>query len=229
LIGAHGDLSMTIEQIIEFYPRLYHMANEGTWESIRERGLLSTTALLDLFGIQGEERHRIESCHRPVSVKITHSKHGTIVIRDQAPMRETALRKCLGGISPQAWYELLNRKAFFWVTEQRVQTLLGARLYRQKEHTVMTIDTESLLTEHASKVGLSPINSGNTLYNPRPRGAHTFCPIAEYKFEERRKKRGLANAVVELAVDYSVPDLFKHTILVESRRGNQVLKTLHKR
>jgi hypothetical protein len=41
------------------------MAEVGTWLSIRERGLLSTSALLDLYGIEGEERRRIESCNRP--------------------------------------------------------------------------------------------------------------------------------------------------------------------
>jgi hypothetical protein len=220
---------MTVEQIVQFYPRLYHMANEGTWVSIRQRGLLSTTALLDLFGIQGDMRHRIESCHRPHSVPITHPEYGTVIIRDQAPMRESALQKCLDGISPQEWYELLNRKAFFWVTEERVCTLLEARLYREKQHTVMIIDTASLLAQHADRVTLSPINSGNTLYNPRPRGAYTFSPIALYPFEERRKKRGIPNAIVELAIDYSVPDLLNHTIAVESRRGRQVLNVLYER
>ena len=33
----------------------------------------------------------------------------------------------------------------------------------------------------------------------------TFRPIVEYPFEERRKKRGLANAVVELEVKYCFP------------------------
>jgi hypothetical protein len=220
---------MTAEQLTTHYPRLYHMANAGTWESIRQRGLLSTTALLDLFGIDGEERFRIESCHRPRSVEIRHPQHGAVVIRDQAPMRESALEKCLDGVSPREWYELLNQKAFLWATEIRVQTLLGARLYRDTEHTVLTIDTASLLRKHAYGVTLSPINSGNTLYNPPKRGRHTFRCIAEYPFEERRRVRGPANAVVEVAVQHSVPDLSAHTILVERRRGGQVLETLYRR
>jgi hypothetical protein len=144
-------------------------------------------------------------------------------------MREMALDRCLDGISRRRWYELLNRKAFFWVTEARVQTLLGAKLYRNKEHTVITVDTASLLGRHSDRVTLSPINSGNTLYNPPRRGYQTFRSIAEYPFEERRKKRGLGNAVAELAVDYSVPDLETHTITVERRRGAQILRTLYSR
>jgi hypothetical protein len=218
---------MELEQLVTYYPRVYHMANAGTWESIRQWGLLSTTALLDLFCINGEQRYLIESCHRPRSIEIHHPRHGTATIRDQAPMRESALFKCLDGIDPRGWYELLNRKAFFWATEQRVRTLLDARLYRNEEHTVITIDTASLLAEHADQVALSPINSGNTLYNPPLRGRYTFHSIADYPFEERRKKRGIANAVVELAVDYSVPDLIKHTVVVERRRGAAILQQLY--
>src|SRR5574341_416177 len=116
---------MTVEDLLSHYPRLYHMANEGTWESIRRWGLLSTTALLDLFSVDGQERYLIESCHRPHSVEISHPQYGKVTIRDQAPIRESALDKCLDGITRREWYELLNRKAFFWATEARVETLLG--------------------------------------------------------------------------------------------------------
>jgi hypothetical protein len=218
---------MTVNEFVQHYPTLYHMANSGTWESIRDHGLLSTTALLDRFGIDGEERFQIESCHRPRSIEITHLQFGTVVIRDQAPMRESALDNCLDGVSPREWYELLNRKTFFWVTEARVSTLLSARLYRNSGHTVITIDTASLLDKHADRVTLSPINSGSTLYNPPARGRDTFRSFGDYPFEERRKKRGLANAVAELAVDYSVPDLRAHTILVEHRRDQQILRTIY--
>jgi len=212
---------MTVDQFILRYPRIYHMANAGTWESMRCRGLLSTTAILDLLGIAGDERYRIESCHRPKSVPLRDPQYGVIVIRDQAPMRASALKKCLVGLSPRQWYEFLNRKTFFWATEARVHTLLTARLYRKKEHIVITVNTASLLDRHADRVTLSPINSGSTLYNPPKRGLHTFCTILDYPFEERR------NAFAELAVDYAVPDLIMHTIMVERRRGGEILETLY--
>ena len=222
-------LHMTLDELVLHYPRVYHMANAGTWESIRQRGLLSTTALLDLFGINGGERYRIESCHRPISMEITHPEHGAVVIRDQAPMRESALERCLVGVCPRQWYELLNRKTFFWATEARVHTLLRARLYRDKEHTVITIDTASLLAQHGDRVTLSPINSGSTLYNPPLRGRHTFSTIADYPFDKRRRMSGLANAIAELAVEYSVPDLINHTIAVERRQRDRTLETLYSR
>ncbi|MCW5976478.1 MAG: hypothetical protein KIT09_00300 [Bryobacteraceae bacterium] len=218
---------MTTDQLTSNYPRLYHMANAGMWPSLREKGLLSTTALLDLFEVEGDERFRIESCHRPMCIPIQHPRHGAVVIRDQAPMREGALEKCLVGVTPRQWYELLNRRVFLWVTEHRVKGLLGAKLYRDHEHTVLTIDTASLLAVHREHVTLSPINSGNTLYNPPKRGAFTFQPIEQYPFEERRRKRGLSDAVVELAVDHSVPDLARHVLLVERRQGEQILEILY--
>ena len=220
---------MTPDELIRHYPRVYHMANTDTWESIRQIGLLSTTALLDLCGIGGEQRYKIESCHRTRSVEIPHPERGTIIIRDQAPMRESVLARCLDGIGLRQWFELLNRKAFFWVTEARVRTLLGARLYRDHEHTVITVDTASLLGAHADHITLSSINSGNTLYNPPKRGHYTFRSIEEYPFEERRRRRGIGNAVVELAVDYSVPDLSAYAVLVERRRCADILQNLFSR
>ena len=62
----HGGL--TPELLADIYPRLYHMAEVNSWDSIQRHGLLSTSALLDFFGYSGPERERIESARRPVSV-----------------------------------------------------------------------------------------------------------------------------------------------------------------
>jgi hypothetical protein len=129
-------------------------------------------------------------------------------------------------MTPREWYELLNRKVFFWVREERVQQLLGARMYRSNAHTVITLDTASMLRVHHDRITLSPINSGSTLYNPRPRGADTFLPMHAYPFADRKKKAGLARAVAELAVDYSVPDVLEHVTRVERRKGGLVLEKL---
>ena len=61
---------MEFERLISRYPTLYHMAEDGSWESIRKHGLLSTSALLDKFEIEGEERLAIESARRPEIVRI---------------------------------------------------------------------------------------------------------------------------------------------------------------
>jgi hypothetical protein len=220
-------MGITLEQLIEYYPQLYHMAEDGTWESIRRMGLLSTTALLDLFEINGSKRFAIESQHRPESVEIAHPKYGTATIRDQKPMRESSLEGCLNGMTPQQWYETLNRRVFFWLTPERLSGLLSAKAYRQRKHCVLVIDTEQMVKGHVNKISLSPINSGNTLFRPMPRGVETFQPISKYPFEDRRKLRGVANAIAELAVDYHVPDISRMIIRVETRQGDRVLEQLY--
>ncbi len=71
-----------LERFAALYPSLYHMAESGSWPSIRERGLLSTTALLDLFEIDGATRTSIESQWRPESIPIEHPSYGSAVVGD---------------------------------------------------------------------------------------------------------------------------------------------------
>jgi Family of unknown function (DUF7002) len=215
---------MTIDELVENFPRLYHMAEVGTWESIRKHGLLSTTALLDLFEVIGRHRKRIESAHRPECVTITHPVYGKAVIRDQKPMRESTLLKCLRGLTPSEWYELLNRRTFFWLHVDRLTTLLNAKAYRSRAHCVITVETKALLLRHANRVTPCPINSGSTIYNPPPRNGDSFCTIADYPFEERRKTRGRKGAIAELVVEYSVPDIRDMVISVEHWQQNKLLE-----
>jgi hypothetical protein len=217
---------MRVEDLLAYFPRLYHMAEANTWESVRRHGLLSTTAILDAFEIDGQRRIQIESCHRPESVSISHPKHGTAVIRDQKPMSDAGLRKCLQGMTPREWYEILNRKVFFWLTRERLLGLLSARPYRHRKHCVLTLDTSRMLERHLPHITLSPINSGCTLFKPQPRGPQTFLPVGSYKFDDWAQKRSTNSAVVELAVDYSVPDISDIVLRVEHMQGKQLLETL---
>lgn len=220
-------MAITQEEFILQYPRLYHMDQAGSWPSIERNGLLSTSALLDLFQIKGEVREAIESRHRPRSITITHPRYGSATIRDQIPMSECALLKCLVGTTPREWYELLNRRVFLWTTEDRVNTLLGARAYRNHEHDVLIVDTRGLIERHGERITLSPINSGSTVYNPQPRGLNLFRPLAEFPFEARRKygKR----AIAELSIDYAVADLRDFVLRVERRAGTLTGRVLFAR
>jgi hypothetical protein len=218
-------MAISREQFLALYPRLYHTAQAGSWPSIKRRGLLSTSALLDLFEVNGTVREAIESQHRPNSVEITHAIHGRAIIRDQKPMSEKALLKCLVGTTPRQWYELLNRRVFFWVTQNRVLTLLGARAYKNQEHDVLTIDTRALFERYAARLTLSPINSGSTVYNPQPRGLDLFKPLTIFPFENRQKYG--ERAVAELSVNHSVPDLEDFVIRVERRRGTEIRRVLY--
>src|SRR5260221_1026036 len=161
---------MDTELLIRTFPRLFHMADRDSWPSIQKHGLLSTTALLDLFQIDGAKRDALESAHRPECVPILHPKFGRAVIRDQKPMSDKGLLRCLRGLTPKDWYRLLNRKVFFWLHEERLETLLNAEAYWDKGHCVLTVDTRKLVEQHLDRIVLSPMNSGCTRPMPFPRG-----------------------------------------------------------
>jgi hypothetical protein len=199
--------------LIRHFPRLWHMAEDGSFESIRAHGLLSTSSLLDLYSIEGEERIALESRRRPESVPLSRDGFPKAIVRDQKPMTESALQKCLTpGVTPREWFEILNGRTFFWLSKERLRRLLDARAYRERPQTVLTVDTASLVNAHRDRIELSPLNSGATIYDPQPRGPDTFLPIADYPFEERRKTRSVDNAVVELVVREGVPDIADHLI-----------------
>lgn len=202
---------MDPERLALRYPVLFHMAEDGSWESIRERGLLSTSALLALFEVEGEERFAIESARRPEIVELKHPEHGVALVRDNKPMQEKALERCLHGMTPREWYEHLNWRVFFWVEQKRLLKLLGARAYRDRPHLVLEVDTAALLGRHAERVTLSSINSGATFaMNPAPRGPDTFRRISDHP---------KGKTVVELAVDYAVPDVAGFVLSVSRWHG----------
>ena len=212
---------MQAERLISRYPVLYHMAEDGSWESIRRLGLLSTSALLDTFEVDGRRRFEIESCRRPEMVELRHPEHGRAVVLDNKPMQESVVERCLIGIEPRGWYETLNRKVFLWVDERRLIRLLDARAYRDRPHLVLELDTEGLLRRHAAGVSLSGINSGATFaMNPAPRGPGTFRPIAEHPE---------GAAVVELTVDYAVPDAATFVLAVSRWHGKERLEGIWRR
>ena len=103
----------TPEEIAAKYPVVFHMAEVGSWSSIRCHGLLSTSALLDLFEVEEPDRTKIESEWRPASVQISHPEHGLAIIRDQGPMDPDSLAPQLDRMTASEWYRLLNGKSFF--------------------------------------------------------------------------------------------------------------------
>ena len=189
---------MTPERFAEVYPRLYHMADAAAWPSIRRHGLLSTSALLDLYGIVGEERDRIECTRRPEAIPITHTDYGQLFINDQRPMTDETLGPALIDMTPSEWYSLLNSRVFFWVGEARLERLLNT--YRDRDKIVLVLDTAKVMARHAAQTMLSPINSGFSLRYAQKRGKETFLPLADYPFEQWMKKRGRADAVAECTV-----------------------------
>jgi hypothetical protein len=216
-----------LDELISNCPTLYHMAERGSWPAIEQFGLLSTSALMDLYHINGSQRAQIELAHRPSSVAISAEGLPGAVIRDQIPMSDAGLARALPSrMTPSDWYALLNSKVFFWLSSARLHTLTNAKAYRDKEHDVLELNTRSLVDAHREKIWLCPINSGCTKPIPHPRDETVFSRIAEYPYANWRSRRARRERVVELAVDYSVPDIANHVERVVVKRGNETISVL---
>jgi hypothetical protein len=213
------------DELVSRYPRLFHMAADGSWPSVADRGLLSTSALLDLFEIGEPERTEIEACRRPETVSLRHDVHGTASIRDNKPLLETRLAGCLeGGMTPEQWYRLLNGRVFFWPTRKRVETLLSAAAYRASPQVVIEIDTAALIAAHRDSIEVSTINSGATRPFAWPRGPDTFRALDDFDYEARRH-RG-QSAIAELTVIYAVTNVTALAVTVERRLPDGTRETL---
>ena len=201
--------------LIDIFPRLYHVTDGGAWPSVRTQGLLSTSALLDLYGVEGPARSAFESERRPTGMILKSDGLPDVLLRDQSPMTNKALFGCLDGMTPREWYRSLNAKVFFWTSMQRMQRLLTAKAGRDVAQLVLTVDTRSLVTAHLDRILLSGMNTGSTIRRPLPRGPRTFLPVAEFPYEERRRTRSPSDALVELVVKGAVPDIMDHLIAVD--------------
>lgn len=230
MTGGHGNaVGMSAAELCERYPVLYHMASFGSWPMVARHGLLSTSALLDLFEVPEPRRTELLTTQRRQSVTITHPRHGTAVLRDQKPLSAHNLARCLVGCEATEWYRLLNDRVFFWLDPGRLLTLLSATEYREKQHTVLQVDTRGLVDRYNARVELTHMNTGNTLPIPHPRGRQTFCSMESYDYERRRRLPDYS-AVVELTVLGGIPDIRRDVMRVEhaaSRKGlyhtNEVL------
>lgn len=198
---------LTVDYIVERWPRLFHMAEAGSWDSIKKHGLQSTTALLDRLGIEHQGRAEIESERRAESVELKDALGNSVWVRDNKPINETALLKTLEGMTPEEWYRTLNGRVFFWLTRKRLDKLRGAGAYRHRRHDILTLDTAKLMQSHGDMVELSPLNSGAV--HPAanyPRGVGTFSRIADYPWQSRLAVAP-SEPIVELTVPYAVNDI----------------------
>lgn len=217
------------EHLIARHPRLYHMAEPGAWEKIRRHGLLSTSALLDLFGVNGTRRSSIESECRRESVCICHPEYGLAVVRGQRPMTPSKLVNVLPAtISPNEWYTLLNGKVFFWSTKKRLRSFLEAGPYKNSHHDVLTVCTSSLVEQYEAAIMLSRINSGTVRSCKHKRSPDTFQTITNHRCRHR-KYRGITECFAELTVENAVLDIRQHTLSVDTWVGATRLENIWSR
>ena len=215
-----------LEELIHNCPKLYHMAERNSWPAIQKEGLLSTSALLDRYEISGSLRTSIEEKRRPKSVQINNPSLPSAVIRDQIPMTDKGLQSSLpNNITPTDWYKLLNSKVFFWLTKERLFTLTGARSYRDREHDVLEVCTHSLIKAYREKIWLCRMNSGCTEPWRHSRDYSIFSRICSCPYSYWKKRSG-KYPVVELAVDYAVPDIENYVSAIHVAKGKEFIYTL---
>jgi hypothetical protein len=220
--------SEELKELVADCPTLYHMAALGSWPSIRQRGLLSTAALLDTYNVKGEERAKIESQRRGQSVVLQHDGLPPAVVRDQLPMTDAGLQRCLPKhLGPADWYMILNQKTFFWLTKDRLIRLLNAGTYRNEAHDVLEVNTQQLLDDYYDKIWFCPMNSGSTKPMPHPRDENTFRRIPDYPYADWRRKRARGERVVEFVVDYGVPDISKFVMRVVEMKCDKEIRTIY--
>lgn len=189
---------MNRSDFIARYPRLFHMAADGSWPSIREHGLLSTRELVDRYAPPPNVRSEILERVRHTSHVLTRAGLPDATVRDQGPLK--FLSACLlPGVGEQDYLDALNARVFFHVNEHDLHRLLRARLYRKHPHDVLTLDTKAFLETHPA-VELAPYNTGSIhVPNMPKRGPDIFTPLEQYPWEAWRRKRR-KDAVRELTV-----------------------------
>src|SRR3954464_12987470 len=116
------------DQLVELYPRLFHMASAGSWAAIEKHGLWTTQQIVNTSAGAFEASALTERRRR--SLTADHPTLGTVTIRDQAPLRLQFLEACLTDMSIQQWLAILNNRVFFWLHPKKLDRLLQARLYR---------------------------------------------------------------------------------------------------
>ena len=205
---------MTIDEFCARHPRLFHMATAGSLGQIKKFGLISTESILSLLQVEEATKLDLMSKRRSQMTPLHHPIHGDFVLRDQKPMRDAALERCLDGMTVPEWYRTLNSRVFMWASRERVDRLLAARTYRKSDQLVITIDTRPLIEKYYEQITLSTINSGAALYVPVQRGVQTFVPVADFPTVRGTKP------IVEVTVTPGVPDMAEYILNAEIRKAS---------
>jgi hypothetical protein len=207
---------MTPDELALWHPRLYHLTLPEAVDGIRRHGLLPPLALLDLFEADEATRARVLT-RRPERMALSHPVHGTAVVTDNAPLNDDKLARVLDdGLSPDDWRRMLAERVFFWTSEEEALRLAGARLNRGEPRVLLVFDTLSLARAHGTRMEITPINTGQTLYVPTRRGLATFAPLLGTDYDAWTRRRGLRSPdrIREVTVCGAVPDAADHLVEV---------------
>lgn len=175
---------LDLDLLAQNRPFLYHLtARMNVASIINSRCLFSASLLLE-HSDEPEPKSFLRA-RRPQHV-IIKIKGESIQIRDQRPLSEKALSKCLDPDSkPADYYELLNNRVFLWPTIQRLQR--HYQRYKDEKPVLFRFSTHQILSLNP-RVEFSRLNSGATRANsylggvPPRRGRGTFCVAQKFAY-----------------------------------------------
>ncbi|WP_127503044.1 DUF7002 family protein [Actinoplanes solisilvae] len=206
---------MDVEELVARHPRVFHTMAAVAWPSVQRHGLLSTERLMDLYGLAAAERDRLVKTPRRESTVLRAPGLAPAVIRDQKPMKFIA-EKIDPDSSLEQYLAAINGRVFFWASPERLDRLRQAKEYRGDDQVVLHVDTRSLVERHGSRIELCRLNSGAVTQKNHPvRGHRSWLPIADYPYDEYRRRHGRDGALVEVTVLDAVPDVLDLTIKIE--------------
>jgi hypothetical protein len=208
-------IGMDVEELMARHPRVFHTMSATAWPSVQRHGLLSTQKLINLFGLDAAERDRLLNAPRQQSPVLRAPGLPPAIIRDQKPMKFIA-EKIDPDSSLTEYLAAINSRVFFWASPERLDRLRQAKQYRTEEQVVLHVDTRALVERHGPRIELCRLNSGAITQKNHPlRGHRSWLPIADYPYDEYRRRHGRDGALVEVTVLDAVPDILDLTDKIE--------------
>lgn len=188
---------------------VHHLVDARNWPSVRRTGL-RTAASLARSCLPADDADELLRRRRPVA----HELPSGAILRDQSPMPEAALERCLvDGLTPADWYETINGAVYFWVDPGRMTRHLVAQRGPQL---AIAFDGPALARAYADRAFVTAFNVGSALRRPARRGRGSFVPYDAWRARgwadeapspgtPRRRTRPPA----ELVIRSDVPDALR--------------------
>jgi hypothetical protein len=175
---------MTIEKFARSRPYLYHLTHRDNIGSILEaRRIESASGLTER--VQHPDRENFLQQRRVENVIVGNNEQ-SFVIRDQAQIREAALRRALvDGCTVEQFINLLNSKVFFWSTLADVAKHFST--YTAEGPRVLRFNTTEVFALNEAP-RFCRFNSGATRPHPyyhgtaAPRGLNSFVLAENFDY-----------------------------------------------